>query len=699
MVAAERPGLPSTRPGSAQSLLRVEDLVVCFGSDERPLPVVDGVSFDVRSGETVCLVGESGSGKTLLALSILRLEEHRRARIVAGSITFGGRALVGAQPHELQALRGRRVAMIFQEPMTALDPVFSIGEQLVEAILRHTRLDRTQAFERAVRLLERVHIPDARLRMRQIPEELSGGMRQRVVIAMALSCSPDLLIADEPTTALDVTTQAQILSLLRELQRETGMAILLITHDLGVAAMMADRVVVMYAGRIVERAAVAELFADPRHPYTRALLGSAIPLETRRGTALHAIQGAIPRLGELPAGCRFHPRCPLADARCRETSPPSVGASGREVACFNAPGAPQHAHVVRLSLPARHGGDATGPGQPLHTKLVHGERALLRQAGVPRIEAVGVSKHFGSRGLFARQRPVRALDDVSLSISAGETFGLVGESGCGKSTLGRVLLRLEAPSAGVVRFDGRAAAELGRAERQRVRREMQMIFQDPHGSLDPRWSVEAIIAEPLVANGESNRQRLRSRVEELLELVGLPSTAGSRYAHELSGGQRQRIGIARALAQHPKFVVADEAVSALDLSVQAQIINLLLDLRQRLGLTSLFIGHGLNIVRHLSDRVGVMYLGRLVEVGDADELFRRPAHHYTHGLLAAVPSGVAGERREPLLVGELPSPTAPPSGCHFHPRCRAATPRCRDEAPRLRLIDAQRLVACHHPRD
>jgi peptide/nickel transport system ATP-binding protein len=698
MVAVQR--FESRLVGRAvgQPLLEVDGLRVCFGSEERPLPAVDGVSFDVRAGETVAVVGESGSGKTVMALSLLRLEQYRGARITGGQITLGGRGLVGASRAELDAVRGRRAAMIFQEPMTALDPVFSIGEQLVETILRHERVSRAAAWARAVALLERVRIPDARLRMQQIPEELSGGMRQRVMIAMALTCSPELLIADEPTTALDVTTQAQILGLLRELQLDTGMAILLITHDLGVAAMMADRVVVMYAGRVVERAPVHELFRAAEHPYTRGLLGSAIPLDGVRGARLEAIAGTIPRLDELPDGCRFHPRCPSRSARCSSESPSLVALAGRrdrQLACFNTPRRDADAAIV-VEL-------GRAPRAPLVSSSAAEVTAASAEsrAEVPRVQAIGLSKFFGSRRLFERRRRLRALDAVSLSIAPRETFGLVGESGCGKSTLGRVLLGLEPPSEGEVRFDGVPLASLRGKERRRLRREMQMIFQDPYGSIDPRWRVRDVIAEPLVAQGEKGRQRLSARVEELLDLVGLPASAAARYSSEFSGGQRQRIGIARAIAQHPKFIVADEAVSALDLSVQAQIINLLGSLRERLGLTSLFIGHGLNVVRHLSDRIGVMYLGRLVEVAGADELFQRPAHHYTQALLAAVPSGVPGRRGEALGAldaSEPPSPTAPPSGCHFHPRCPAASARCRTEAPGLRLIDARRLVACHHPR-
>jgi peptide/nickel transport system ATP-binding protein len=674
---------------AASPLLSVENLTVRFGRERRALGVVDEASFAVAPGETVCLVGESGCGKTVTALSILRLEEHRGGHIAGGGIVFGGRNLVGLPAAELEGVRGKRIAMVFQEPMTAFDPVFTIGAQIVETILCHERISRTEAWERAVALLDRVHIPDARLRMKQIPHELSGGMRQRAMIAMALACKPDLLIADEPTTALDVTIQAQILALLKELQREYGMAILLITHDLGVAAEMADRGVVMYAGRVVEQGPVEELFANPEHPYTLGLLRSAIEPDGPRGARLAAIVGSMPRPDELPTGCRFHPRCPSATERCRDDVPALQRRGTRQLACWHPIASDTHA---RESLgPA----GASLSGEP-------SAAAATTDESLPLVEVVGLRKHFDARGgFFAKRgtgRRVHAIDGVSLKIRQGETFGLVGESGCGKSTLGRILLQLETPSAGEVRFEGRAVASLRGSERQRVRREMQMVFQDPYGSIDPRWPVGDVIAEPIVSQECVPAPALRARVEELLQLVGLDASARTRFPHEFSGGQRQRIGIARALALRPKFLVADEAVSALDLSVQAQIINLLGDLRDRLGLTCLFIGHGLNVVRHLSDRIGVMYLGRLVEVAPADDLFRRPAHHYTRALISSIPSANPRRRLELVApIGELPSPTAPPPGCHFHPRCPAATARCSAEAPELKEAEPGRFVACHHP--
>jgi peptide/nickel transport system ATP-binding protein len=670
-------------------LLNVERLSVRFGTTRSPLGALRGASFHVERGETVCLVGESGCGKTITALSILRLEPYRKAQIVAGDVVFEGQGLRDLGRDELDRLRGRRISMIFQEPMTAFDPLFSIGDQIVEAILRHEPLSREAARARALLLLKRVRIPDPELRMKQIPEELSGGMRQRAMIAMALSCKPDLLIADEPTTALDVTIQAQILALLKDIQREDGMGILLITHDLGVAAEMADRIVVMYAGRVVEHGPAKALFARPEHPYTRALLHSAIPHEGPRKRRLQTIQGSMPRLEDMPGGCSFHPRCPEASERCTREEPELIAAGNeqkRELACFNA-GVAERITQPQLYVVCEH--------EQASTLVVDRDASLL--------EARHLSKHFDVRaGLFGGGARVFALDDVSLSIARGETLGLVGESGCGKSTLGRILVQLERPSAGEIHFDGRDLGRMRSAERKRLRRDMQMIFQDPYDSIDPRFSVFEVVAEPLRAQDRSSAQGLRTRVSELLEQVGLPTSTGARYARELSGGQRQRVGIARAIALSPKFIVADEAVSALDLSVQAQILNLLADLREKLGLTSLFIGHGLNVVRHVSDRIGVMYLGRLVEVGDAEELFRRPLHHYTAALLASIPAGFSAQvdTHGPKAVaplGELPSPSAPPSGCHFHPRCPAASARCREEAPRLSPLASGRLVACHAP--
>ena len=520
-------------------------------------------------------------------------------------------------------------------------------------------------------------LTDPDLRVNQHPHELSGGMRQRAMIAMALACDPLLLIADEPTTALDVTIQAQILHLLKDLQAENHMAILLITHDLGVAAAIADRVVVMYAGRVAEQGAVEQIFARPAHPYTRGLLRSVLGALAPRGEPLPAIAGAIPTLSDQPSGCRFHPRCERASVQCRLAVPPLQAHGLGQVACW-------HPHEDAVVVP--------DPVQGLPVAQVP------RDPGPTLVEISDLSRHYtsGSRWSRGGQRVVRAVDGVSLAIREGETFGLVGESGSGKSTLGRLILHLEAPSTGSVHFAGTDLASLGKGDLRALRREMQVVFQDPYGSLDARWTIGRILAEPLAVHGIGTGAERAERAAALLDLVGLDPSLINRYPHQLSGGQRQRIAIARAIALGPRFLVADEAVSALDVSVRAQVLNLLQDIRERLGLTYLFIGHDLHVVRHVSDRIGVMYLGRLVEVGPADELFRAPAHPYTQALIAAIPEPDPRLRHAPpRLSGEIPSPSNLPTGCRFHTRCPVATARCRAEDPLARVIAPDRIVACH----
>jgi peptide/nickel transport system ATP-binding protein len=501
-------------------------------------------------------------------------------------------------------------------------------------------------------------------------------MRQRAMIAMALACDPQLLIADEPTTALDVTIQPQILELLRDLQAQTGMAILLITHDLGVAAQMADRVAVIYAGRIVEDAPAARIFDRPAHPYTSALLQSAVDGRLPRGTRLAAIPGSIPSPAAPPSGCRFHPRCPRADRRCGTEAPLPRGLGAATVACW-------HPHEEPLQ---------TVPALAAPPIAAVTSRPVL-------LTAVDVRKDF-ARGVpwFGQRTVTHAVNGVSLEIAQGEAFGLVGESGCGKSTLARLMLRLDRPTGGRVLFDGTDLADLHGSALRRLRRDMQMVFQDPYGSIDPRCTVGDIVGEPLRAHLRLDAPQRRARVRALLEQVGLDPRWEARYPHQLSGGQRQRVAIARAIALNPRFVLWDEAVSALDVSVQAQVINLLQDLKAQLGLTYLFIGHGLHLVRHVSDRIGVMYLGRLVEVGPADTLFHAPAHPYTRALIDAIPTSDPARRRwAAALPGEMPSADRQPTGCRFHTRCAAATEYCRQKEPPLAPLGADRNVACHFP--
>jgi peptide/nickel transport system ATP-binding protein len=660
------------------ALLRIDALSVDLRTRAGPLRALDAIGLEVAKGETVCLVGESGSGKTLTALSVIRLVDHAGGRIAAGSIGLGRHDLAQLSQAQMSSLRGRRIGIVFQDPMTAFDPLFTIGAQIAEVLTRHGKAGPKAARQRALDLLKRVRISDAELRLDQYPHELSGGMRQRAMIAMALACDPALLIADEPTTALDVTIQAQVLALLKELQAESGMAILLITHDLGVAAQIADRVVVMYAGRIVENGRAAHIFARPAHPYTRGLLGAVVGGATPRGAPLPAIPGAIPMLGEQPEGCRFHPRCAHASGECRLSAPPLRHDGIRDLACWH----PQEGRVIAAPPPAVRAGPA--------------EKAARAQ-GAALVRIADIHKHYLAGSLWSRggRRTVRAVDGVSLDIAAGETFGLVGESGSGKSTLGRMILHLEKPTSGSVAFDGHVLGQLDRQALRGLRRDMQIVFQDPYGSIDSRWTIGRIVAEPLAVHGVA-RADIGPRVAELLDLVGLDRSLRTRYPHQLSGGQRQRVAIARAIALEPRFIVADEAVSALDVSVRAQVLNLLDEIKQRLGLTYLFIGHDLHIVRHVSDRIGVMYLGRLVEVGPAEEVFRRPAHPYTRSLLAAIPEPDPARRTAIApLSGEVPSPSAMPRGCRFHTRCPVAIARCREDDPQLTPGAPAHLVACH----
>ncbi|GLX66239.1 ABC transporter ATP-binding protein [Paenibacillus glycanilyticus] len=674
-----------------EALLNIQELSVGFRTNKGLLEAITNISFSIQPGETVCLVGESGSGKTVTSKAIMRLIDYEKGSITRGSILLQGRDIAALPEAELRQLRGKRVAMVFQEPMAAFDPVFTIGQQIVETIIQHERVSRRVAWDRGIELLSRVGIPEAAIRMKQYPGELSGGMLQRAMIAMALSCSPDLLIADEPTTALDVTIQAQILQLLKELQQELGMSILLITHDLGIAAEMADRIIVMYAGRIVEQGTAEELFAKPRHPYTRGLLQSIPPLDSVRGERLYAIQGSIPSLAALPEGCLFHPRCEYATERCRAEAPPLVEQSGSMAACW-------HAEQVAAEPAIR----SKSAALRVEASAVHEEQS---EAGFSRTDseilfsAEHLRKYYPvKRRSFAAPRTfIRAVDDVSFSIRRKETFGLVGESGSGKSTLGRVLLQMEQATSGKVLFQGKELTGLNGAQLRPLRKDMQVIFQDPYGSLNPRWTIGDSIAEPLKVHGSWTAGKRRHRVEELLGLVGLDPASASKYPHEFSGGQRQRIGIARAIALNPSFILADEAVSALDVSVQAQIVNLLQELQRKLGLTYLFIAHGLQIVRHISDRIGVMYLGKLVEIAPSDELFRQPAHPYTKLLIESIPQPVPGQHGSTAPIqGEIPSPANPPSGCRFHPRCSFATERCRKEQPELRPLGEDRYAACHY---
>jgi peptide/nickel transport system ATP-binding protein len=682
-------------PASAdEPVLQVEDLRVTFSSPAGPLHAVDGISLTVGAGETVALVGESGCGKTMTALSLLGLVPDDGDRQVSGRIRFQGSDLQQLGPRRLRELRGSGISMIFQEPVSSLNPVFTIGDQIGSVIRAHDRqVSKREARDRTVGLLRSVGIPDAERRVDDYPHEWSGGMCQRAVIAMAIANRPRLVIADEPTTALDVTVQARVLQVLREAQAETGAALLMITHDLGVVAEMADRVVMMYAGRIVEEAAAAELFHDPRHPYTRGLLESLPRLDG--GDELVSITGQPPQLHRVPNGCAFHPRCATAAGRqrCASEVPPLLpsGAGERRSACHfhHELASPGTVEVVAApgatDEPAR---SATGAGAPPRAQPV-----LV-------LDDVAVHFRVRSKVLGRTVAKIKAVDGVSLALWPGETVGLVGESGCGKTTTANAIMRLLDPSGGTIGFDGSDLGSLTGRQLRRIRRGIQMVFQDPHASLDPKMTVGTSIAEPLHIHGGS-RQGATRRVHELLQMVGLDRTHATRYPHQFSGGQLQRVGIARALALEPQVLVLDEPVSALDVSIQAQVLNLLADLQDRLGLAYLLIAHDLSVVRHVSDRVAVMYLGRIVETGPTHAVYGRPRHPYTQALLDAVPvpDPVRRDRGTRIILkGEVPDPADPPSGCHFRTRCWRAEERCADETPALldRSIPGQ-PVACHFP--
>ncbi|MDA2807898.1 ABC transporter ATP-binding protein [Nocardiopsis suaedae] len=678
----------------AQDVLRIEDLRVSFPTEDGRVRAVRGLSLGLRPGEALGVVGESGSGKSVASLAVMGLLP--RGAQVSGSARVVGREVLHLPDEELSRVRGDRIAMVFQDPLTSLNPVYTVGRQIAEAVRAHRAVGEPEARTRAVELLAEVGIPRPEERVRSYPHELSGGMRQRVVIAIAMANEPDVIIADEPTTALDVTVQAQVLEALEAARRRTGAALVLITHDLGVVAGHVDRVAVMYAGRLVERGPVEEVFERPRMPYTLGLLGSQPRLDAGRGLRLAPIAGAPPTLLAPPPGCPFAPRCPMAEARCTEEEPPLREVDGGHLAACH------FAERLEGRTPQEVFARAGDPG----------ERAPAPSPapGTPLLRAEGLVKHFPvrSKGVVRRRiGDVHAVCGVSLELREHETLALVGESGCGKSTTARLLLRLLVPDAGRVEFEGADISALPRAELRRLRQDMQIVFQDPFASLDPRMTVAEIVAEPLRIHGLYRERGGAADVERLLRTVGLGPEHGARYPHEFSGGQRQRIGVARALALRPRTLILDEPVSALDVSIQAGIINLLEDLQEEYGLAYLFVAHDLSVVRHIADRVAVMYLGKVVETGAADRVFASAAHPYTQTLVSAIPlpDPRKERRRQRILVeGDVPSPSAPPSGCRFRTRCpkfaaelsEGERTRCVEEEPPLAARAPDHLTACHY---
>ena len=662
-------------------LLDVKGLETRFFTQDGIVHAVNGISYTLDEGETLAIVGESGCGKSVGVMSLLRLIPQPPGKITAGEVWFDGKDLLKMSDDEIRQVRGNRIAMVFQDPMTSLNPVLTIGFQLSEALMLHMGLDKDAARKRCVELLEMVGISQPANRLDDYPHQFSGGMRQRVMIAMGLSCNPQLLIADEPTTALDVTIQAQIAELVKRLRDEIGMAIIWITHDLGVVAGLANRVIVMYAGFIVEEATVRELYGNPRHPYTVGLLGSLPRLDEARAHRLTSIEGLPPDLIDLPKGCPFYARCHYRIDRCATENPnlEPVG-PGHRIACW----------VDVTKIPAwwqwrwAGGGVMSDNGHTGQDKLV--EIKALRM-WFPIFRGI-LQKHVAD---------VKAVDTINFHVYRGETLGLVGESGCGKSTTGRAILQLYRPTGGEVLFEGKDLVKLKDNELRPMRRQMQMIFQDPYASLNPRMTVGSIISEPLEVHNIGNKTERVERVRELLRVVGLNPYFINRYPHEFSGGQRQRIGVARALAVNPSFIVCDEPISALDVSIQAQIINLLEDLQEQFNLTYLFIAHDLSVVRHISDRIAVMYLGKIMEMCDRDELYRNPMHPYSQALLSAVPipDPVVEEKRQRIILeGDVPTPVNPPKGCHFCTRCPKVMEVCKENEPEFRDYGGEHFVAC-----
>ena len=737
-------------------VLDIQNLSTHIKLTSSVVQAVGNVDLQIDAGETLGIVGESGCGKSMTGLSIMGLLPPGGS-IVNGSVKLDGRELVGLKAEELRRIRGNEIAMIFQDPLTSLDPTKTIGYQVAEPVRLHRGASKAEALDRAVEVLSLVGLPRPKERLTDYPHQLSGGLRQRVMIAMALACEPKLLIADEPTTALDVTIQAQILALLRELKERLGMAMLLITHDMGVIAGHADRVNVMYAGRVVETAEAATLFDHMHHPYTQALLASIPQLDQDMRKALHAIPGLPPDLAHPPQGCRFAARCPRATDKCRTEEPPLAGKTfDHRFACWHPVHGPLALTIVGVGGPDAASTGLVAPdavsvseaevGLVADTPLPGASEAALgtqeptqepadseplvvvaaglevtadgrlevteRKVEVaaangdgvpPLLELRNLVKEFPITSGAILQRKVasvKAVSDVSFAVPAGTTFGLVGESGCGKTTIGKLIVALERPSSGAISLNGEDVSKLRRGDLRRKRRDLQLMFQDPQSSLDPRMRVGTIIAEPLAVQHLGSKRAQRDRVFELLSEVGLPRNAVERYPHEFSGGQRQRIGLARALTVNPRLIVADEPVSALDVSIRAQVLNLMKRLQASHGLTYIVISHDLAVVKYMADRIGVMYLGKLVELGSGQDIYERAAHPYTAGLLATIPVPNPTKERAKTgaaIKGELPSPVNPPSGCRFRTRCQYAQERCAAEEPPLRSFGPGHLAACHFP--
>lgn len=676
-------------------LLDIQDLHTDIEIRSGVVHALSGVDLYVNPGETLGIVGESGSGKTMTALSLMGLLPQG-GRVSSGSIFLDGQDLTKMPLHAKRKLRGTKVGMIFQDPLTSLNPTMKIGLQVCEPLRVHKKMSKKDALERAIEILKRVGMPRPEIVINNYPHQLSGGMRQRVMIAMALVCEPRILIADEPTTALDVTTQMQILDLIDELRDEYQMGVILITHDLGVVAGHTDRVAVMYAGRIVETAPTKTLFTEPKHRYTSSLMAALPERALAAGTKLFSIPGAPPSLTNLPVGCRFASRCLWAGAECVDRYPDLSGEGFHTYSCFHPV---QEGDESPAELQAKLEGSApvdeavAEPGTP----VVYGEVDDTVEVLLDVKEASREYASSGSGFLKRDKGVVSAVDRVSITLKKGETYGLVGESGCGKSTMGRLIAGLEPPSGGAIELGGRDLATLKGRDAVRIHRDVQMMFQDSYAAMDPRMRIDQILAEPMSIQKTGNTRQIAERIMEIIEQVGLTEEILDRYPHEFSGGQLQRIGFARSLTLAPDLIVADEPVSALDVSVQAQVLNLMKDLQAELGLSYLFISHDLAVVQYMADRIGVMYLGRIVEEGPAKEVVENPKHPYTKALIDSIPvpdPEFSHDDQAIKLTGEPPSAVNPPKGCRFRPRCPFAGEECKMQPL---LTEETHRVACHHP--
>jgi peptide/nickel transport system ATP-binding protein len=670
----------NTSQASDNCLLDIKDLTIHYITEDGTVRAVNDLSLQLKRGETIGLVGETGAGKTTTALGIMQLVPDPPGKIIGGEINFAGEDIAQKTDSEMQKIRGKKISMIFQDPMTSLNPVIPVRDQIAEVILLHEKLTVVEAFKKAEDMLELVGIRAERAK--DFPHQFSGGMRQRVVIAIALACNPELLIADEPTTALDVTIQAQVLELMKNLKQELNTSMIMITHDLGIVAEICDKVAIMYAGSVVEIADKDELFRNPKHPYTIGLFNS-IPDIEKNEEMLKPIKGNMVDPTNLPPGCPFSPRCYIARPECSEKKPINVAVSGNHfVRCLRYSDSSisnwEDERIAALPVTAS---TTVSTVSPCSSELPN---VLM--------EVKNLKKHFKTK-----RGPLHAVDGIDFAINRGETLGLVGESGCGKSTTGRVVLRLTDATDGEVIFNGENILNYNKKKLRSFRENAQIIFQDPFASLNPRMSVFEIIANPLVINKKaSSKKDLRKQVLKLMDIVGLAARLENVYPHELDGGRRQRIGVARALALKPSFIVQDEPVSALDVSIQAQILNLMKELQMEMKLTYLFISHDIGVIKHMSNNIAIMYLGKIVEMSDCASIFKNPLHPYTRALLSAIPIPNVDIKRERIILeGDVPSPINPPPGCRFYSRCFERMDICRNQDPELIQYSETRQVACH----